>query len=565
MARTVEEIRELKEYCELDLYSQTRKEQKTDLEYINDTFKTGVTDPHMEFRSGLGREIVDSPAEQIITSNPQVTVKMLRDSARADETGKRISKVVNQLWVPILRRQTPNPFKEYVKNENGRGESYYKIIHNINWIDDDGNQNGLPFKLIVPDPMVIYGSPEEDDDGVPEWVIVYYERQLKELIPLYPYLEKLRDADNPRKLIKWLEYWDGKSKYCEADGEPITAGLEPNPYKRTPFVRKYSGFGRRSPDGELSNLIVSDLRFQRDRIREECMLHSDWASVQHIYAHPPITIIVKGQKLEITKEELREGFALGAYDVNVLDNLPQDTEIKWGEDRHAPTREMSERLQQVQMDIFRRNPFVTSGFPSGSSGRHEDVVASAAMRRYDTVIENTENAVAVAFEFGLRNICGNLPDWKPKGLNKGDLGADFQLRVELKAPDPIEEDRLSLMGRSMVQMGQLSLRTNLIRFQGYTADEADEEIDEILAERYMFQSPDIAELMQLRAAEKSGMIEDIQAVKARRAELEQKIKEFPLGAQFGSQGGEPRIGNVKSPTGFEGAGYQGGQRSPREA
>ena len=112
----------------------------------------------------------------------------------------------------------------------------------------------------------------------------------------------------------------------------------------------------------------------------------------------------------------------------------------------------------------------------------------------------------------------------------------------------------------MVQMGQLSLRSNLIQFQGMTEDEADDEIDQIMAEQYMFQSPDIAELMQVRAAEKSGMFEDIQALKQRRMELEKKVKEFRLGAQFGSQGGEPRTGNIQSPFGQEQAGYQRGQR-----
>jgi len=152
----------------------------------------------------------------------------------------------------------------------------------------------------------------------------------------------------------------------------------------------------------------------------------------------------------------------------------------------------------------------------------------------------------------------------PDFLKEGDLDAKFKCRVELRAPDPVEQDRLSNQGNRMVERGQLSLRSNLIKYQGLTADQADDEIDEILSERYMFQSPDIAELMQLRAAEKAGMLEDIQATKAQRQALEKKIRQFPLGAQYGSQGGEPRTGNIKSPEGLEQAEYMRGVRRPPE-
>jgi len=566
---TIDDIHKLATHYE-ELYSGTRKEQETDLTYIRDNFNVPIKAPHRVFRSGIGRKIADAPAEAIVTSNPQALVEIFKGKQDKQDAGKRISEEINQRWIELFRRQNPNPFKEFVKNLLGRGEAYFKIIHNEYWAKcpecggsgkigrdkceyckgegsvDASKRKGLPVRLIVPDSMVVYASPEEYEGGIPKQVIVSYERQLKELIPLYPYLDKIKD----KKVVKWLEYYDSKNKYCEADGIPVTDGIEDTIYG-CPFIRKYSGLGKRSPDGELAELIVSDLRFQRDMILEECITRSNIASIEFLYAHRGKTVIGEGS---VNREDF-ETAEWGADTIKIFQNAA-GVEIKDDEIHEAPP-EMYMHLAQVRQDLAQMNPLIS--IPGGTSGRQDDKIRSYGLARHATVVENTSNAVATMLEKSLQ-ICKVIPDWKPAKLNKGDLDTDYQIRVDLKTPDPVEADRMSLMGRTMVQMGQMSLRYNLIHFQGMTEDEADEEIDEMLAERYMYQSPDIAELMQVRAAEKSGMLEDIQALKARRMELEKKVKEFPLGAQTGSQGGEPRVGNIKSPEGLEQAEYQRGQR-----
>jgi hypothetical protein len=292
-------------------------------------------------------------------------------------------------------------------------------------------------------------------------------------------------------------------------------------------------------------------------------MRSNITSIIGLFAHRGATIYAAD---EIGEEKIKQ-MEWGDYAIRLLENLGSLDKIKIERDelRNVPP-EMLAQWQSVKAEIMQRYPFLTMGFPMGSSGRHQDLVATAAMRRYDTVIENTESAFATAFEKAFE-IIKKIPGMPtPDFLREGDLDAKFKCRVQLRAPDPVEEDRKLVAGRASVQLGQRSLRRHLIEDRGMTEDEADDEIDEILAERYMFQSPDIAELMQIRAAEKAGMAEDIQALKARRQELEKKIKEFPLGAQFGSQGGEPRIGNIQSPEGLEQAEYQRGQRgSPTEA
>ena len=557
MPLDIVEIRKLAEYYATDLYGGALGEQAEDDTYINDKFKTPIKKPHREFRSGIGRRMVDAPAEQIVSSNPQVEIVMMEETQKAQEIIKRLSFEANQHWIQILKRQNPNPFKESIKNKCGRGISYIQVMHNGDYTND-GLYYGLPVKYLLRDPMTIFGSLDEDCNGIPKNVIIKCDRLCADVKYLYP------DWGNPskrgrwgtNKMVKWLEYWDDTYYYREADGEPVTKDIERHNYGITPFVRRYSGFGRESQDGDPASLIVSSIRFCRDLILEECMLRSDLASRAHIYAHEPTTIIAQE---ELNKDQAYS-MKWGADDVNVLDKTGGRVDIIRG-NMTAPPVELYNRLSQIQNEIVQRCPYLAAGFPMGTSGRQDDIAFMAAKRAYETVIENTENEWATALEIGLKYIC-KLDGYRPPRLKESDLDADFQVRVKLKAPDPIEEDRLSLSGRTQVQMGQLSLRSNLIKFQGLTEDEADDEIDEILAERYMFQSPDIAEYLQVKAMEESGMYEDVQALKQRRMELERKIKEFPLGAQFGSQGGEPRTGNIQSPAGIEQSTYQRGQRVP---
>lgn len=508
---TKKEIHDLKEYYVNELYATVRNEQRTDQTYRDDTFPVPeIRHPHRIDRSGIGGRMVDAPAEQIVTSNPQAFFDV-----KNKETGLRLSKEVNGVWIPIIRRMNPNPPKEFVKNELGRGEAFIQVVHNRTWIDKIGT--GLPVLFLIPDPMVIYASPEEDENGVPLRVIVWYKRQPRDVVLRYPNWtdpkKTMTGSSKKRVEVEWLEYWDKDYRYFEADGEEVLkgeGGIQPNVYGFVPFVRQRSGLGRRSPEGKLEDLIVSDIRFSRDLIKQECIKRSNIHSVEDLFAHRPKTIISPG---EISEQEAKK-LTFGAYDLNLLTNVPQGTEIVKDDYPHVPP-EMYMSHQAIKSEIAQRNPFIMAGFPLGTSGRHEDISQMAAMRRYDTVIENTENAFATAFEMALK-ICGNDIIARPEGLTKKDLQTEFKCSVKLKASDPIEEDRKSNMGSRMFARKEISLKTNLVKHQGYTEDEAEEEITDILVENITIFNPDVAMVLGMVGAKEAGMEEYIEEAQARR-------------------------------------------------
>ena len=540
---SIEEIRSLKEFY-IELYSKVRAEQKTDQEYRDDTFAVPeVTEPHKLLRSGIGARIVDAPAEQIITSNPQAFV-----TTGNKDAAERLSKEANR-WFDVLRRQNPNPIKEFVKNLLGRGESYIQVIHNEKWVTGNKIRRGLPVHFLIPDPMVVYGSPEEDENGVPYKIIVFYERQVMDLIPHYPLwgnpLGKGTEKDKD-KMVSWLEGWFPDERYFEADSEAVLEDGE-NIYGFVPFVRKYSGFGRRSPEGKLEDLIISDIRLSRDLIRDECATRSDLASIIHLFAHRPVTIIVPSGT-EINAEEISKSLDLGAYSVNVL-QLPEHSEFKdW--QVMMPEPQMFEHLRNIKAEINQRNPFTMAGYPFGSSGRQQDMASLAAMKRYDTVVENTENAFATAIEMAFK-ICKAVPTLKPDGVNKGDLEREFSVEVKLKASDPIEEDRKATLGSRLWNggNGEIDLRTNLIQYQGFDENEAEDIIASILADKVTLYNPDVAEVMGMVFAEESGMGKWIEEAKQRRMmrmEQEKALQKSPT-----PSGNQRMQGEVQSPMGRE--------------
>jgi len=547
----VDEIRALREYYDTSLYSNVRKEQETDRLYIEDTFPVPeVHDPHQLYRSGIGDRIVNAPAENIITARPQVFFHPRKDNSTTAESALKLSRLINQEWLPLLQKQNPNIFKEFIKNLLGRGEAFFKIVHNDKWTSQ---KDGLPVWFMVPDSMVVYASPEENMEGVPDKVIVWYGiSQFKDLIPKYPFLQ---DKEGKTEMVNWLEYYDAKQRYVELGGQAITkAGVQSNIYGFTPFVRKYSGFGRRSPDGELASLIVSDIRRSRDLLREECATRSNIASIEYLFAHRPHTFIGRG----LTAEQIRDSISYGAYDINAVDADPNAIKIEKLD--IVPSPETYKHLANIVSELNQRHPVIMSGFPWGTSGRQQDLTELAAMRRYDSVVESLEHAFATALTKALF-LCSKLPGYLPNGISKKDLAIEYDIEVKLKAKDPIEEDRKITMGDRLWAggKGSISLHTFHTQYQGMTEDESKREVARMLADQITIFNPEVAAVMGMVAAEETGMEQWLEKARMRREQMEETKgmrEEMPKTSQ------ERIKGEVQTPQGYEEAVPRGARQSP---
>jgi len=510
MAVTVPEIKEMKEYYQNELYGDVRTEQTEDESYYTDTFKVeGINTPHKPLRSGLARKIIDNPSEQMITRNPKVYIETKNDDAT-----ERLSKLTNR-WAELLRRQNPNPFKESVKNPLLRGETYLYLQHNEALVTGEETLNKLPVFFIIPDPVTVYASVEEDENGIPDRVFIICERNQSDIKFLYP---DWKSKDEKKRKVAWVAYFDKDVKYFEADGVPVFEDeLQPNVYGFTPFIRRYSGFGRRDSANSLVNMIVGELRGSRGLLKEECLVRSDIASALHLYAHPrELWQIPQDAEIDNAKIQKAYDFSAGTFTI-----LPMPEGSKRIENAQlTPVPEVFSHLSKIQADIISRHPMIMAGTTVSNSGRQDDIMGKTMMHRYDTILENTETMFATGIEQAFE-ICKKV-GYTPDGLKSEDLDRDFTVSVTLQAEDPLDRDRLITLGDRMFSSGTIDLGTLHTQYYGYTQEKSNQIIADMLVDKLTLENPDVQQVMGMVFAQESGQDRWIQEAKgAKMAEAEQ--------------------------------------------
>uniref|UniRef100_A0A6M3KBM6 Uncharacterized protein n=1 Tax=viral metagenome TaxID=1070528 RepID=A0A6M3KBM6_9ZZZZ len=268
-----DKIEALKNYYNDTLYNKTRMEQKVDDDYYEDQFDVSdiVLEPVTVMRTGKARRLIDGPADHIITDNPQAFRRNLKDNKTEDEANSKIAELLNTSWLQVFKKQNPNVYKQFVKFLLLRGEAWIQMSHNPDF-ERGKSEDGLPIILRVPDPIVVFASPNESANGVPEHVILWYELTPFIINHNFPdFQPKLGDRDQS-DTVSWMEYWDKDQRYFEADGQVLVN--DDNPYGFVPFVHKLSGLGTEDAQGRMERLIVGRLKFSRDTLRRETAIIS---------------------------------------------------------------------------------------------------------------------------------------------------------------------------------------------------------------------------------------------------------------------------------------------------
>ncbi len=560
---TLKEIQELKDYLVNTYHHKRTTEQTTDQKYIDDTFDVPFVKEGVGIvRTGKGFRMVSNPAEHIVTDNPQVFREIIRGNGDS-EANQRVASELNR-WAKLLLRQVPHPFKENVKKLLGRGESWLYVIHNNGYDPEDDND--MPVSVINLDPLIVFPDRGEKN-GVPSRMIVCYDRIAGDVQANYPYWtwknrkNGLKETDK----IPFFMYWDTDVRYFEADSEPLLTdlrgkpsngdGIQENIYGIAPFVHAYSGFGEGSADGDPVNLAVSRLRKCRSLIGEYTAMRS---TVNHIifqYAHPNMDLMYDPQQWT-PPPDFAEKYDRSPGAFNMVPKT-QNGDLKRGVDM-LPDQQLFMYLAKLEQDIDREDPLGTIDQAIGSSGRQQQQATDASLQRFKTIIDNCSHAFSVAFGIGLRMI-ERIPRIKPSGIKENDIAGYYQCRVELASKDPLENDRLRTLGERLYLNGQIDLETNLVKYQGYTVEDAQAIMAKILVDNATRNNPIIAQIMGEQAAREIGMEQQYQALKAQAGMME-TTKPLP---QTGSQGGEPRVGNIQSPQGMEMADMNLAQRGQR--
>lgn len=532
------EAHDLKEQLVDKVYSRLRKEQDEDWKFYTDTFAVPQIDTTMQTlqKTGRGRRMVDNPAEHILTANPQVFIT--HELKGKLESAKKIAELCNNIWIPYWKRQNPNPFKEATKKVLLRGETFVKILHNEDWVTKERFKRGLPIHLLIPDSRNIYV--DEDASGKITKLLVFHFRQPWSLKRIYPDWTTDK-TDN----VEWLEIWTEGERYFEADGKAVLEGE--NIYGSIPFARALAGFGQQSAEGNLEDLIVGRLRYERDNLTRDCAMTTDLDSIFHQFANHNITVQPTERTVQIDEEDFQANYTREKGHANILQygiKVEHDVET-------LPEPQAFEYYYSIIKALDRSDPLVMGGLPAGSSGRQDDLSLINSMRRYETVVENIEHLFSDALTMALKIIFKVPTLADAVGLSEKDKDDNYLITVKLKASDPIEEDQKITLGDRLWAQGQgsISLNRNHTQYQGMTESESDKEIARIMADNVTMYNPEVAEVMGMTFAEETGMGKWLEMARQKRMMAEQQQE--ALRKQPAPTTMERVKGEVKTPLGRE--------------
>ena len=546
--RTKEEIRELHTWEVNEHHASSRQLQDEDWKYYKDTFLvTFIKEPYKAARVGLGAEIIDVPTSHIITNEPRVYVEATADNDIARKHSFNRGAFLNHL-ISRIRLQNPEPIKESVKNALACGEGWINIVNNPDWVGQEPLSQDIPLIFSTPDPRIVFASPDERN-GIPDYCFLSFKRHFQSVINKYHQWTNPLKRRGKNRYVDWFAYFDKDIRYFEADGEPVLGDIQPNLLGFTPFVHFYSGYGKSSPEGRPEELAVSRIRPVKGRILLYTELMSSLASQQKLYSHKRYDFQPASPEIE-QPPDFEYDLNYGTW--NWIPYGINPTE-RGGT---APGGDVFAFLQMLRYEITRATPPILQGIGSGSSGRANEGESKHGLAQYQSVVDNASIAWGVALSQALSIIKNSAFDLLPltlrATLSDGARGKitlteedidDTHCEVKLKASDPIEDKAQTEIGMRMWTAGAIDWETNLIKYQGYSVDEAHKIIVKTMGEQFIKSSPQLLTAMSMAALQEQGI------------EIPQmggggSLPTTPVPYAPGARGGEPRKGNIKSVEAF---------------
>ncbi len=557
----ISEIKEFKTYLITQRHSKRIHEQQVDETFLNDTYRLPLTKKEdYQLRTQFVSRMVNAITQQLITKEPKVYVEP-KDSSKQNQrdSASKLAVLFNR-WVKTLLERANNPFEQTFKNFNVRGESWLYFPHSSKLASYEGDWREdypevIPVDFILYDPLIVFCDPSDESEGYPSKVVVSYQRTIADILSHYPKWTK-QENRKLNETVEFFLYFDKSMSYAEAADEPLFrnekgillngSGERGNPYGCMPFAHMYSGWGYETQSKDPEMLAYSRIRMLRSMITEDSQVRSDRQYNFHGFAHRSKTLYLPaGADLA---PDWDANFSNDPDKLNYL-VLPEGANPDWFKPDESLlfSAEAYAYADRISSDLSMEFPMPLRGTAGGTSGRQEDILRSSGLSIYDTAVHNTAQLWAKGFYQALK-VSDALPDMLPQGVTGDDIERCREVIVDLRTEDKIQRDREITMGRVLVNEGKRSLKTFLMQDMRLTEEEADNEIDEILAEKYMLENPEIAAFLGFKATQKSGMAEELDQWKQAN---QQKPEQFTLGSKIGSRGGEPRTLNIKTQTGAE--------------
>ena len=523
-------------------------EQETDMKFFLDEYDMPlIKDPKYQIRTGYVAGMINGVTNQMIGQNPRGFTKPKSDDNDViKEAAARVASEVNR-WLKSWLWTLQNPYRRTFKDINVSGEMYIYMVHDQNlakWDKDkhDGKtwQKEMPRAIpVIPifyNPKVVFHDPAEDVNGQPTRVVVSFERLGAAVHKDHPNWTGEVSTDGK---TKYFLYVDSETIYAEAGTQ--TLFHRKNIYETMNFAHAYSGWGIEEEGKEPSLLAFSRPRMMRNLIVEASTMSSDIALNAHKFAHGQKTIILPNGVEP--PDNMLESYQNAPDAISIL-RMPDGGKFETEEPLLLGPQVFG-HLGYIESKLNTNFPGVLQGSAPGISGRQDDRAAVAGLSIYDSPMENNNILWATILDIGMK-IVSKVPDMMPPKLNKGDVDSYSELTVDLSKEDPIEQGRRLNEGLGLWEKGVISMEELHTKYMGKTVDESKILQAATLVEKVKKEHPAIRQLILETVGQEIQQEEEL-----KRAQASVEATGTGETGGIGSQGGEPRTGNIQTPAGAE--------------
>ncbi len=530
------------------------QEQNKDQTFFDDTYEIPVVeDPNYLIRTGFVASMVNGVTQQAIAYVPKVYTEARNKTSK--KGADNVAEVGNR-WVKNLSKQSTHPFKETFKKLIGTcGEAWIILAHNDFLTEYDGDwredyPDTMPVFFLMYDPRIVFHDPAEDLDGKPTRLVIKCKRAIGDIKVNYPKWTNPKQAKDG--LIDFEYFMDKDTRYARADGEALFRdakgnyangdGRLSNIYHSVPAIHKYSGYGIDTFDKEPSLLAFTRTRMIRDKIIEDSAMATDFRYNQHELAWVVKDIVVP--EGIVLPDNFLDNYRRRPNTINKIQGTG-GAKIE-AEEPSAFSEAAYAYRDRVRADLNSEYPMSLRGMTSGTSGRQEDISNGAGMAMYDSPLEANASLWSEALDMAF-HICSNdVLDLLPPDLKKEDVDSYIELRVDIKKEDPQDMSRKAAEGDRRFEMGIIDSEELYINYMGKTKKEAQELKAKVWIETAMRTDPAFRQLIIQTAAEEMGKEEQLAQIQAQMAGSK-GLNPVP---KIGSEGGQPRTGNIKTPQGI---------------
>ena len=493
------------------------------------------------FASSTATSIVDTMRDQLRTGTPVVSFRPTGNSQAARKHQTLMERWGQSFMDNVVRDGEVDPFQQGVHNKLLRGASCYKLRVDIDkivdapksgdYLSDDEWMEALhewrndtlsydTFTVDAVDPRAVYPCPGAKFP-LP-YLLEVHEKPYGEVMEEWPEWEVPEPEEGTYpETATIIQAWSSREYRVEIEGTEVLR-VE-NPLGIVPYVFSYSGLGRENYDGDPKYLGVSILRPVRGELIEEVRLKTAMAAQWQLHVFPRMITMENPDKIK----QLWDMSPGGILQVTNPALPPQ-----WI-DTPPPNEAMLIFLNEIKGAIEAKSrPVLEGKRPVGVDfGYMQALLIGQARLQLDAVKKSLDAdgtkmlnlAARIMNRLGFRmTVEARVGVAERDRAVSGDDFKTFNFKMSFDSVTPEENERLLLLGRSLLAAGAITKRTFLKEFAKNVVESPEEEEVQRLYELAIEQYIAAGGLMQVLAQE-DRVAQEEEKLGEMQGEIEERI------------------------------------------